>query len=334
MNRRDKHIAPIPPAERRFFGTPTPRQSFVCFAGLVVWLTVTALFVGLRAEHFFLALIVAALFLTSPYTRRVATAMLPFLIFGISYDWMNIVPNYEVNPVDTAGIYNLEKTLFGIDTLQWGVLTPNEFFAHHTSPVCDILAGLFYLCWVPVPIIFGLWLYFHRQTSEYLHFALVFLFVNLLGFAIYYLHPAAPPWYVAIHGFEAIPGTPGEVAGLGSFDRLTGLQIFHTLYGRNANVFAAVPSLHSAYTLIAFIYSLRSRSTTAWRIALAVITVGIWTTAVYTSHHYMIDVIAGILTALVGYAIFEWILMRIPAVQRFMQRYATFVSLSPKRNNG
>lgn len=318
--------------EKRFVGLPPARQAYICFAGLVVWLAVTALFVGLRAEHFFLALLVAALFLTSPYTRRLAVAMLPFLIFGISYDWMNIVPNYEVNTVDTSGIYNAEKSFFGIETAQWGLLTPNEFFGHHTSPLCDIMAGLFYLCWVPVPIIFGLWLYFHNQTSEYLHFALVFLFVNLLGFAVYYIHPAAPPWYVALHGFEAVPGTPGDVAGLGAFDRMTGTGIFQALYGRNANVFAAVPSLHSAYTLIAFIYSLRSRSPLSWRIALAVITLGIWATAVYTGHHYLIDVLSGILTALVGYALFEWGLMRIPAFRRFMERYVAFITF--KQNNG
>lgn len=318
--------------EKRFVGLPPARQAYICFAGLVVWLAVTALFVGLRAEHFFLALLVAALFLTSPYTRRLAVAMLPFLIFGISYDWMNIVPNYEVNTVDTSGIYHSEKSLFGIETAQWGLLTPNEFFGHHTSPLCDIMAGLFYLCWVPVPIIFGLWLYFHNRTSEYLHFALVFLFVNLLGFAVYYIHPAAPPWYVALHGFEAVPGTPGDVAGLGAFDRMTGTGIFQALYGRNANVFAAVPSLHSAYTLIAFIYSLRSRSPLSWRIALAVITLGIWATAVYTGHHYLIDVLSGILTALVGYALFEWGLMRISAFRRFMERYAAFITF--KQNNG
>ena len=36
-------------------------------------------------------------------------ALLPFAVFGISYDWMNIVPNYEVNPIDIEGIYNAES---------------------------------------------------------------------------------------------------------------------------------------------------------------------------------------------------------------------------------
>lgn len=48
------------------------------------------------------------------------------------------------------------------------------------------------------------------------------------------------------------------------------------------------------------------------RIALAVITLGIWFTAVYTSHHYIIDVLLGIACALLGFIIFEYLLMRIP----------------------
>ncbi len=118
------------------------------------------------------------------------------------------------------------------------------------------MAGVFYLCWVPLPVIFGLWLYFSGRRNLYLHFAMVFLLTNLVGFTFYYIHPAAPPWYVALHGFEAVPGTPGSAAGLEAFDAMTVLGIFDALYARNSNVFAAMPSLHSAYTLTALLYAL------------------------------------------------------------------------------
>lgn len=173
---------------------------------------------------------------------------------------------------------------------------------------------------------FGLYLYFGRQVKIYLHFAIVFLLVNLIGFAGYYIHPAAPPWYVALYGFDFIEGTPGSVAGLGHFDEITGLGIFNGLYGRNSNVFAAVPSLHSAYTLVAFIYSMRAKCPAWIRVALAVITLGIWFTAVYTSHHYIIDVALGILCAITGYLLFEYLIMRIPAVARLLDRYTAYVT--------
>ena len=304
---------------------PTIRESLIMVCSLVAWIAVTATFVGLRPEHTLIAAALLALFLIAGPTRKFVVAMLPFIVFGISYDWMNIVHNYEVNPVDISGIYETEKSLFGI-AAGGELLTPNGFLGRHTSAVMDFLGGFFYLCWVPVPILFGIWLYLNRQEKAYLHFSLVFLFVNLIGFAGYYIHPAAPPWYVAKYGFDFLLGTPGDTAGLGAFDRMTGLGIFNGLYGRNSNVFAAVPSLHSAYTLIAFIYSLRSRTPNWMRVALAVITLGIWFTAVYTSHHYIIDVLLGISCALLGFLVFEYLLMRIPPFARFIDRYARYIA--------
>lgn len=305
---------------------PSTKETVSVITALTVWLAVTALCVGFRPEHLWMALLLASLFFGCATSRKIVVALLPFIIFGISYDWMNIVHNYEVNPVDIEGIYNTEKSLFGIPAPDGSLLTPNEFFALHTTPVLDFLGGFFYLCWVPVPILFGLYLYFDRQEKIYLHFALVFLLVNFIGFAGYYIHPAAPPWYVALHGFELDLDTHGEVAGLGAFDRMTGLGIFNGLYGRNANVFAAVPSLHSAYTFVAFIYALKSKTPLWIKVFLAAVTLGIWFTAVYTSHHYIIDVSLGILCSLLGYLIFEYGLMRLPWFSRFIGRYARYVA--------
>lgn len=305
---------------------PPRRHALVLVLCLVCWLVVTGAFIGFRPEHPVMAVAIFVLFMANVSTRRIVVALAPFFIFGISYDWMNLLPNYKVNPVDIEGLYLTEKSLFGITVSEALTLTPNEFFAIHNAPWMDFLAGFFYLCWVPVPIAFGLWLYYRGQRRVYLHFALVFLLVNLIGFAGYYIHPAAPPWYVASHGFSFIEGTPGEVAGLGRFDELLGVSIFHGLYARNANVFAAMPSLHSAYMLVAFIYSLRARCPMWMRIAWAVICLGIWLTAVYTSHHYILDVAGGIAVTLVGYALFEYVLMKMPFMQRFIDSYTRYIS--------
>lgn len=306
-------------------GLPRLQETVACLVALSVWLGVTALFIGFRPEHIFLALLIIGLFFIAPSSRRLVVALIPFALFGISYDWMNLLPNYEVNPVDVRGLYETEKSLFGIS---WGeeILTPNEYLALHSNSVMDFLAGVFYLCWVPLPVFYALWVYFSGRSFDYLRFALVFLLVNLIGFVGYYLHPAAPPWYVAMHGFEAVPGTPGSVAGLGRFDEMTGLSFFHVLYERNANVFAAMPSLHSAYTFVAFIYSLIIHSSRTWKCILGGVTLGIWFTAVYTSHHYILDVCGGILCSVIAVVIFECVLMRLPSFRRWLQRYADYIS--------
>ncbi len=98
-----------------------------------------------------------------------------------------------------------------------------------------------------------------------------------------------------------------------------------SFYGRNANVFAAVPSLHAAYMVVALAYAVMDRSK-KWLIALfAVIMVGIWWTAVYSGHHYLIDVMLGISCALLGIFVFEKGLMKWGAFGRFFERYSRYI---------
>ena len=304
---------------------PTNRELLTLFLCLGIWLVVTALFVGIRPEHPLLIALIAVLFCAHPQTKKLVIALLPFILFAVSYDWMNIVPNYKVNPIDVQGLYEAEKSLFGITTAA-GTVTPNEYFAEHHCAFMDFWAGFFYLCWVPVPILFGLSLYFMKQRNLYLRFAIVFLFVNLIGFAGYYIHPAAPPWYVMKYGFEPILNTPGDVAGLGRFDEMTGLGIFDSLYSRNSNVFAAVPSLHSAYMVIAFYYSLKAKYPNFLRVIFGIIMLGIWFTAVYSAHHYIIDAILGASCSVLGIFIFEKMLMKCGAFNRFITKYTAYIS--------
>ncbi len=290
----------------------------------IIFIAITTVFVGLRPEHLLIVSIFLILFFAGKSTRKLAVGLLPFFIFGISYDWMRVYPNYEVNPIDVRNLYDLEKFLFGIEE-NGTLLIPCEYFALHHSVIADILAGFFYLCWVPVPIAFGLWLYLKKDRRLSLRFSIVFLLVNLIGFAGYYIHPAAPPWYAINYGFEAILNTPGNTAALGRFDELVGLPIFDSLYSRNSNVFAAIPSLHAAYMVVAFYYALVKKCHPAIITIFAVLMCGIWFTAVYSSHHYIIDVLLGITCALLGILFFEKGLMKIPGFIKFFNRYQHYI---------
>ena len=147
------------------FQLPSRKEIVTLVLCLVLWLVVTMAFVGFRPEHPVLALLIASMFLATKQSRNLVMALMPFAIFAISYDWMNIMPNYEVNPVDVRGLYEAEKSLFGIATAS-GVVTPNEFFGIHNCAAMDFMAGVFYLCWVPVPIIFGIGLYLANQRRS------------------------------------------------------------------------------------------------------------------------------------------------------------------------
>ena len=302
-----------------------PRNEILTVIGIaIIFIVITSVFVGLRPEHLLMVFIFLILFFAKKSTRKLAVGLLPFFIFGISYDWMRVYPNYEVNPIDVQNLYDFEKSLFGIEE-NGSLLIPCEYFALHHSVIADILAGFFYLCWVPVPIAFGLWLYLKKDRRLYLRFSMVFLLVNLIGFAGYYIHPAAPPWYAINYGFEAILNTPGNTAALGRFDELVGLPIFDSLYSRNSNVFAAIPSLHAAYMVVAFYYALVKKCHPAIITIFAVLMCGIWFTAVYSSHHYIIDVLLGITCSLLGIFIFEKGLMKIPGFIKFFNRYQHYI---------
>ena len=258
-------------------------------------------------------------------TRKISIALLPWMIFAFSYDCMRLLPNYEVNSIDVRGVYEAEKKLFGI--MSGGVLlTPCEYFARHNCALMDFFAGVFYLCWVPVPLSYSLYLYLKGRRREYLHFSLAFLIVNLIGFCGYYIYPAAPPWYAMNYGFEPILGTPGNSAGLIRFDVMTGLPVFHSLYDKNANVFAAIPSLHAAYMLVTVLYALKYKQSKLCVSIFAVICCGIWFTAVYSGHHYIIDVLLGIFTALAGILLLDRVLFHIPMINRLMKKYLSIIS--------
>ena len=93
----------------------------------------------------------------------------------------------------------------------------------------------------------------------------------------------------------------------------------------NANVFAAVPSLHAAYMVVALVYAIIGKCRWYVITLFSIIMVGIWGTAIYSCHHYIIDVLLGISCALIGWLVFEYILMRIPAFKRFFERYYTYI---------
>ena len=273
----------------------------------VGYLLLSALLVGFKTDQLVLVGLFNALFYITRGTRKFIIGFSIFIVYWILYDYMKAFPNYEFADVHIASIYHAERNIFGV-TVQGVLLTPNEYWHLHSATFLDILCGFFYLCWIPLPLVFAVYL-FYSNRMQFFHFMLIFLLVNLIGFVIYYIYPAAPPWYVQLHGFELQPHTPGNTAGLIRFDQFFQVNIFQGLYAKGSNVFAAMPSLPSAYPLIVLVFALRTRSI-FFKVLAAIVTPGIWFAAVYTSHHYILDVLAGILCAAAGILLYERVLCR------------------------
>ena len=86
-----------------------------------------------------------------------------------------------------------------------------------------------------------------------------------------------------------------------------------------------MPSLHAAYMVVALAYAIIRRCKWYVITLFSIIMVGIWGTAVYSCHHYIIDVLLGISCALLGILIFEKGLMKLGGFCRFFDRYYNYI---------
>jgi len=286
----------------------TTRLILMMAAISAAYLLVSYFLIGYRPEQLFLVVLCNILFLASLATRSFVVSFSVFIVYWIIFDYMKAFPNYKYNSVHIESIYNAEKNIFGIRTAGGNTITPNEYWQLHQHTVLDFLSGVFYLCWIPVPLMFAIYLYF-KKRRQFFYFAFTFLLVNLLGFVVYYSYPAAAPWYVTKYGFVFNANTPGNTAGLARFDAMVHANIFQSLYTKGSNVFAAMPSLHSAYPVIVFYYALKNK-VGYMSIVFATVMCGIWFSAVYTNHHYVLDVVAGIICAVLGISLFNIIRKR------------------------
>ena len=271
----------------------------------IAYILLSSFLIGFKSNQVFLVLIFNICFYASMITRKFILGFCIFIVYWILFDYMKAFPNYLYHSVSIEQLYRLEKSIFGI-RFGGNIVTPNEYWLLNSKPAMDVIGGFFYLMWIPVPLAFAAYLFF-RDRKQFVLFSLSFVLVNLIGFVIYYLYPAAPPWYVQLHGFKFIAHTPGNTAGLARFDKFFNAAIFKSIYSNGSNVFAAMPSLHSSYPVIVLYYGLKNRLGLI-NIVFAIVMLGIWFTAVYTSHHYVLDVLAGILCAAAGITLFNWLL--------------------------
>lgn len=286
------------------------------------YLLLSAFLIGFKSNQIVLVLIFNVCFYASLTTRKFILGFSIFIVYWILFDYMKAFPNYLYNSVNIEHLYQMEKSLFGIH-FNGKIVTPNEYWLLNSKPVMDVIGGFFYLMWIPVPLAFAAYLFF-KNRRQFVLFSLSFVLVNLLGFVIYYAYPAAPPWYVQLNGFKFIAATPGNTGGLARFDQFFNAAIFKSIYSNGSNVFAAMPSLHSSYPVIVLYYGLKNKLGLI-NILFAIVMIGIWFTAVYTSHHYVLDVLAGITCAVTGIILFN-VLLKKTRLQLWVNRLSTAIA--------
>ncbi len=247
-----------------------------------------------------LGLAALALYYAGPAVREVAKFLLPLIIMAVIYDFQRYWALSLRGTVHVAEPRAWELAWFGIGhgTNQ---LTPAQWCQLHVSPVLDGVTGIAYLGFIPLFLACVAWWRFREKRAEAVEVMWVMLALNLAAYLMYLIYPAAPPWYADHYGLgPALVSAAPEPGGGARFDALLGVSWFAHVYGRNANVFGAIPSLHVGQTFLAVLYAWRFRS-------LRTVTTGFWLlvtfSSVYLNHHYLVDGIAGMGFSLVAFLI-------------------------------
>lgn len=247
---------------------------------------------GLKARHVMMGLL-GLLDAYNERSRLFLKYFFPFMFTGILYDSMRYYYWWGIEGhVHVIEPYQIEKNLFGIQ-LDGKIVTVNELFEKYTFKILDFFCGFAYLTFVMEYLGAAFLLFFAGRLQLLRALGWTFLLVNVMGFATYYIYPAAPPWYITQHGLgPALMHISGTASAAGRFDQLLGTHFFDSMYSQSVDVYGAIPSLHVAYPLLVAWSALVMRRFRTPAIAFYFL---MCFSAVYLQHHFIIDIILGTL---------------------------------------
>src|SRR5450631_3697800 len=285
------------PAGARFEGRTSGRIFEGRLWGVAPHLAIAAAYLLVLARfdlngplHWVLATIYVASWISPPRIRSALLDARPFVV---------------AHGVEVWRPYWFDLMVFGVGPAH-DRLTLNELFVNHHWPVVDFITGLAYLSYIYAVLGFAVFVALVDRTSAGARriraLGWTFFGVNAAGSLTYLLFPVAPPWYAASHGFGPVdPATPASAAALLRWDDLVGVPYFEHLYARASDIFGSMPSMHCAYPMILFLFALELRR---WPfiVALGAFQLLMCFSAIYLQHHYVSDILVGMLYALLGYS--------------------------------
>jgi membrane-associated phospholipid phosphatase len=198
-----------------------------------------------------------------------------------------------VDRIHVCDLRRYELSLFGVGSGDARSTLQDYFLAHHWDWL-DVYCAIPYGTFIFVSVVFAIFLY-RKSFVALQRYGWTFLFMNLAAYATYHIYPAAPPWYYHLtHSCVAdLSAHASEASHLANVDRILGVPYFHSFYGRSADVFGAVPSLHVAYPLLICLEGWTLFGPVRRALGL-LFTFSMAFAAIYLDHHYIIDVLLGL----------------------------------------
>jgi membrane-associated phospholipid phosphatase len=206
--------------------------------------------------------------------RETVPLLACFLIYTNLHDTIGFVNPHDVHHYLVA----LDQMIFGVQPCVWAerLVTPAR-----TEAMQLLYLSFFWIA--PSPSLF---LLLRRRWPEFRAATVGIVTCFFLGYALYVAFPAAPPRLVLVYEFtKNLRGYPVGFSNLSA-------QAFALL---PVDSRAAFPSLHTAASTVALVYSWRYLR--PWFRVLLPFVLGLWASTIYLRHHYFVDLVAGWLLA-------------------------------------
>jgi len=252
--------------------------------------------------HLLFATCVPALYFASSWTRKFFVIGIPMIVYGLCFDSFQYIPFRWLQPIHVQDLFHWDEALVGALFPQSMLPLHEWLYRTLAHPCFDLLCALFYGMHLPMAVLVVLILLAKQREGVTQRYSTAFGLLNIMAFLTFFLLPAAAPWYVQKFGFVQPPGfIPGDPAGLIHADRILGYPLFGANYHIAPITFGAVPSMHCGWSFLGWLY-LRQIN---WKYSLlwGGYALAMMFSALYLQHHYAIDVVIGVL-----YAIVAWLL--------------------------
>lgn len=284
--------------------------------GVLAYFIIINQILHVRPDHIFLALFMLTFLLGKSTGKKFIADWLPFVGFWILYDMMRgVVDGWRANHINIRNVYDMEFTLFsgffeGLIPSFW----LQDFKAIYEGELwlgaIDLIAANLYGFHFAAPLLLG-WILWHTHNDRKMFYRFVWTLtiLNVMALITFFVFPAAPPWYIFRFGFEQPTGhIISSAGGLINVDKMIQMKFFTTLWDNfNANQFAAIPSLHAGYPIVLSLFTwIKFRKRLKWVILYPV---SVWFSAVWLSHHYIIDVLITLPYVVIAYIITHKILL-------------------------
>jgi membrane-associated phospholipid phosphatase len=241
--------------------------------------------------------IVLLFFIYAAYNRRThhfVKDWIPFVTLFVSFEAMYGLVGSVSGIVHIQEPIRIESELFGT--------IPTLLLQHlYRMPILDYLGALFYSLHFIAPTVFAfvLWKY---HPKHYWKYSLAFAISTYSALITFLIYPVAPPWY----GVNA-------TRVLFQVDHDLGLPIYRSIFDFiQPNPFAAFPSLHATYPWLISLYALKIGKKKA--LAILVLPVFVWFSAIYLGEHYVVDILGGIAYATFAFLVVEKLVPRLLSV--------------------